>query len=472
MTRYPRDKKGSKWTVKALDAVTPKWKGDTLSDSGGLSGGVRVNSGNVSIVFRYAFKWLGKVCWHYCGTYPTTDIAAIRDERDKARDLVKSGIDPRANKVAVKIEAQAAVEKIIRADEQTRTEAFTVHDLYTVWIKDGVNRSDGNKYIIGSFGKHALPVLGNIELRHLSENHLRDVYRTIIAAGKIATAVELSKDIGQMLRWAEKRKPWRALLIEGNPSELVNIKQLIPKGYTKERKRKLSIEEIHKLQTIFDTTTQNYADSLQKYGTERPLKKESQIALWLCLGTLCRIGELLMTEWKHIDFKNRTWFVPAENAKKIRGISCDQLIYLSDFTLDQFKQLHALTGNKDYAFPARYKDGHICIKTVSKQVGDRQIKFKRRSRKLKCRVENNSLVVGDEKWRPHDLRRTGATLMQKLKVSREVINLCQNHVIGSKVDRVYLLDDYADEKLEAWNKLGDRVEAILSASNVASLKIA
>ena len=62
--------------------------------------------------------------------------------------------------------------------------------------------------------------------------------------------------------------------------------------------------------------------------------------------------------------------------------------------------------------------------------------------------------------------------MQKLKVSREVVNLGQNHVIGSKVDRVYLLDDYADEKRDAWNKLGDRLEAILSASNVVSLKSA
>jgi hypothetical protein len=57
-------------------------------------------------------------------------------------------------------------------------------------------------------------------------------------------------------------------------------------------------------------------------------------------------------------------------------------------------------------------------------------------------------------------------------VARDVINLCQNHVIGSKVDRVYLLDEYADEKLEAWNKLGDRLEAILSTTNVVSLKTA
>ncbi len=471
MTRYPKSGKGTKWTIKELNAVKPEWKGDTLSDGDGLSGEVRF-SGLVSIHFRYAFKWADKVAWHYCGAYPANDMTAIRDERNKARDLVRSGIDPRANKKVVKIEAQAAIVEVIRADEQKRTEALTFNDLYKVWIKDGVNRSDGNKYITQSFGKHAIPPLGNIEVRHLSENHLRDVYRAIIAAGKTATAVELSKDIGQMLRWAEKRKPWRALLIDGNPAELVDIKQLVPNDYTKERKRQLSIEEITKLQTAFAKTAQDYADAPQKYGAERPLKKEAQIALWLCLGTLCRIGELLMSEWKHVNFEQRTWFIPAANTKGERGRKCDQLVYLSDFTLDQFKQLHALTSDSKWAFPARYKDGHICAKTVSKLVGDRQVKFKSRTRKLKCRVESNSLVLGDEEWTPHDLRRTGATLMQKLKISREVVNLCQNHVIGSKVDRVYLLDDYADEKREAWNKLGDRLEAILSASNVVSLKSA
>jgi len=472
MTRFPRGKKGSKWTIKELDAVKAEWKGDTLNDSGGLSGEVRVNSANASIVFRYAFKWQGKVTWHYCGTYPSRDMAAIREERDKARDLIKAGIDPRANKIAARIEAQADVDATIKADEQKRTEALSFNDLYTIWIKDGVSRSDGNKYITQSFDKHALPVLSNIEVRHLTEQHLRKLYRAIIATGKIATAVELSKDIGQMLRWAEKRRPWRALLIDGNPAELVEIEKLVPPDYTKERTRQLSIEEICKLKQIFDDSETSYADAENKRTAERPLKMEAQIALWLCLGTICRIGELLITEWKHVNFEQRTWFIPAANTKGERGRKRGQLVYLSDFTLDQFKQLHALTGDSEWAFPARIKAGHVCEKTVSKQVGDRQVKFKSRTRKLQNRVENNNLVVGDQEWTPHDLRRTGATLMQKLKVSREVINLCLNHVIGSKVDWVYLLDEYADEKRAAWNKLGDRLEAILKATNVVSLKSA
>ena len=368
----------------------------------------------------------------------------------------------------INYQTQQANLKQAKADaaEKYKTEALTFNDLYLVWLRDGVSRSDGNKYIIQSFSKHAIPTLGDIEARKLTEHHLRNAYRAIIETGKIATAVELSKDIRQMLRWAEKRKPWRALLIDGNPSELVEIDKLLPTDYTKERKRLLSIDEIKKLKTAFDTSTQTYADVPKKYGTERPIKKEIQIAMWLCLSTLCRKGELLMTEWKHVDFEESTWFIPAANTKGERGGKRDQLVYLSDFSLDQFRQLHQLSGKTLWAFPAKNNEGHVCIKSASKLIGDRQVQFKSRTKKLKYRVESNSLVLGDEEWTPHDLRRTGATMMQKLKIDRDVINLCQNHVIGTKVDRVYLLDEYADQKREAWHKLGDRIEAILNVENV------
>lgn len=239
MTRYPKAGKGSKWTIKELSAIKPDWKGDIINDTEGLSGEVRIDgSKNCSIVFRYGFKLQGKKVWHYCGSYPTADLADIRSERDKARALVKDGIDPRANKKAERINSQAEIEAVLKNEEIKINEAKTFNDLYLVWIKDGVARADDNKNIIMSFSKHALPTLGQIELRLLTEHHLREVYRKIIADGKTTTAVALAADVGQMLRWAEKRNPWRKLLVDGNPSDLVEIDKLTPEGYTKERKRK------------------------------------------------------------------------------------------------------------------------------------------------------------------------------------------------------------------------------------------
>ena len=462
MTRYPKAGKGNRWTIKELNAVKTDWKGDVLNDGDGLFGEIRLHGYEVSIVFRYAFKWAGKLCWHYCGAYPSIDMAIIRQERDKARELVRSGIDPRIQKVADRIEAQAAVEAVIEAEAKRKAEELTVGDLFLSWIRDGVARADGNKYLLQSFGKHALPKLGSLELRKLTEHDLRGIYRYLIATGRVTTAYELSKDIKQMLKWAEKRKPWRALLIEGNPADLIEINKLLPNDYSRERNRILSEDEIKKLGRTFEDQAKIYQEADKKYGTERPLKKEVQIAMWLCLSTLCRIGELLMTEWKDVDLDAATWRIPASNTKGQRGKKTEQLVYLSNFALSKFKELNALTGDSEWAFPARYKEGFVDLKSASKQIGDRQTQFKKRTKKLACRVENNSLVLGDQEWTPHDLRRTGATQMQKLKVNRDVINLCQNHVIGSKVDKHYLHHDYAEEKRDAWEKLGVWIESVLA----------
>jgi hypothetical protein len=154
-------------------------------------------SENVSIAFRYGCKWQGTKVWHYCGTYPTNDMTVIRDERNKARDLVKAGIDPRANKKVVKIDAQAAIVEAIRANEQKRTEALTFNDLYMAWIKDDVNRSDGNKYITQSFGKYAIPVLAIS--RH-------DIYPRIICG--ICTG-QSSQQARQPLRLSYRRTSGR-----------------------------------------------------------------------------------------------------------------------------------------------------------------------------------------------------------------------------------------------------------------------
>ena len=448
-------------TVKEIESAQPKGKEYKLTVDRCLY--IRVSpSGIKTWLIRYVIDGVQKQCRlpkpfgnSGEGFMSLADAKALNAN---IQSLARQGVDYQSQQDAVRKEKAEKIQK--KAEE-----ALTFNDLYNVWLQDGVSRSDGNKYIKQSFGKHAIPAIGSIEIRQLTEHHLRNIYRNIIKSGKVATAVELSKDVRQMLGWAEKRKPWR-LLIDENPSELVEIKLLVPVGYTKERKRLLSPEEIQKLNFIFSTMKQSYADAQTKSLIERPLKKEVQIAMWLCLSTLCRIGELLMTEWKHVNFDERTWYIPAANTKGEDGKKCEQIVYLSDFALDQFSQLHKLSGHSQWAFPSKDEKKHVCIKSASKQIGDRQVKFKNRTKPLESRVESNSLVLGNEAWTPHDLRRTGATMMQKLKVPRDVINLCQNHVIGSKVDRVYLLDEYADEKREAWQKLGDRIQAIISSENL------
>lgn len=55
-------------------------------------------------------------------------------------------------------------------------------------------------------------------------------------------------------------------------------------------------------------------------------------------------------------------------------------------------------------------------------------------------------------------------MMQALRIPLDIINRYQNHVLqGSKVRRHYLHYGYAQEKKEAWDKLGEKIEIILNS---------
>jgi integrase len=101
------------------------------------------------------------------------------------------------------------------------------------------------------------------------------------------------------------------------------------------------------------------------------------------------------------------------------------------------------------------------------------LSFPRRTKKLQYRVESNSLVLGDKEWTPHDLRRTGATMMQNLlglENSLLITDLCLHHNVVTGSAKHYLFDDYADDMKVAWTKLGNRIESILSSNNVVNFE--
>lgn len=469
MTHYPKSGKGHKWTVAELKAVASAWAGDTLLDGDGLIGTVRwAGTGPATIHFRYAFKRVGKKAWHYCGTWPSSSLDAIRTVRDQARRRLKEGLDPNASRVAERIEERDRVKATLEAETRRRAEDATLSEMVEAWLADGVARKDGNVEIRRSFDKDLLPELGNRSVRSLTEHDLRGVLRSMVGRGVNRMAVNLWRDVKQMFIWAEMRQPWRRLLQEGNPSNLVEIERIVAADYdmSNVRDRVLSPQEIRQLQGIFDRSFAEYLEAPDKRIAARPVQVETQIALWLCLSTTCRIGELLMSRWEHVDLDAGTWFIPQTNVKGSVGKKQDQLVFLSAFALRQFSRLHGLNGKAGWCFPSRDGKQHVCVKSVSKQVGDRQVQFKNR-KDLRNRTNDNTLVVGggvSGEWTPHDLRRTAATMMQALGVNPDVIDRCQNHVLsGSRVRRHYLQHDYADEKREAWKILGSKIESILAA---------
>lgn len=77
-------------------------------------------------------------------------------------------------------------------------------------------------------------------------------------------------------------------------------------------------------------------------------------------------------------------------------------------------------------------------------------------------------------WRLHDLRRTGATGMQRLGVNLQVVEAVLGHISGSRagVVGIYQRHEFADEKRQALDRWAAHVGALVSgeASNVIPMR--
>lgn len=460
-----------RWDPKRLAVIPCEWAGDEIHDGDGLVGEIRVAKNQaVSVRFRYAFKWNNKNTWFQCGTWPKKSLADIRKIRTDAHALLATGVNPTDHKSAEKIANQAEIEETIAQAEIKKNENKTFFDMYSDWIENGVKRKDANAEIKRSFEKDVLPHLRDVPIKALTEQKLRSVLR-LMTERKVGRSTEMRfNDLVQLFNWAKVRQPYRKLLTEGNPMDLVEIKIILPDDFDPDavRERILHPNDIRELRDIFKKMQATYEATTvgKKNGVPRPLKKQNQLALWICLATMCRIGELLKTKWKDVDLVDGIWFVPKENVKGQKGAQKSQTVALSSFAKRQFQELQALTGMTAFCFPNTRKDDHVDLKSISKIVGDCQFMFKDQTKPLKGRRNDNSLVLNggkDGNWTPHDLRRTGSTMLQAMGEDTNMIDRCQNHKIDEPKTRAhYMHYKYRLPKRKIWERLGLEIENILA----------
>ncbi|MBK7766882.1 MAG: site-specific integrase [Sulfuritalea sp.] len=321
---------------------------------------------------------------------------------------------------------------------------ITVTDLFERWAAvELIRRKDGGKEIRRMFRKDVLPALGPLAVEDVRKGHITAVTDALLARGVTRMAKMIFSLIRQMFRYAVNRD-----IIEIEPTAAIRKARI--GGKPTERDRVLNEDEIR---------------ALHRQIPSARLFPTTEAALWLALATGCRIGELLRAEWQHVRLAAREWFIPADNSKNDKP----HTIYLSDFALRHFAALQAINGGSKWCFPNRDDSEHVCVKTVTKQLGDRQrgdaTPMSHRS------PQTNALALPGGKWTPHDLRRTGATLMTALGVLPEVAEKCLNHTEESRVKRTYQRYSYDTEKREAWRLLGERLDLLTrSDDNVVTLK--
>ncbi len=429
-----------KLTVKQLEFLSTDDVGRKLFDGEGLYGRVRAQKAGIVVTFEYRFKQQGKTRTAACGKWPNESLKDIRKLRDAKQALVDTGTDPveqgRAEKLRRQVADAQAVEQHQAELSRITAEAVarrSFKEAMSQWERAELSRrKDGGKESMRAIEKDILPALGDVALVDVKRSMLVEVLDGVVERGARVMANHLFGDLRQFFNFALARE-W----VDVHPLAGLNKEKI--GGRQKERDRYLSEEEIIELKRRLPAAN---------------LLHTTELSIWIMLSTCCRVGELSQARWADLDLEKGVWSIPAGNSKNAK----DHTIYLSDFAKEQFDALKTLTGDSNWCLPARDDLGHVCLKSITKQIKDR-VRDEPLSNRTKATA---SLLLSGGAWTPHDLRRTGATMMGELGVMGEVIERCLNHVEQNKLKRIYQRHELKAEQRDAWRRLGNRVALLLA----------
>jgi integrase len=431
-------------TVLAIQKLQPEAKYKKYNASPGLFVGV-ASSGEKTFIVRYSVN--GKqIDYRLPKPFgPKSDAGhiSLMDARAKAaeiRAMGKQGIN-----YELKLEADAR--EAAAQSAQQHAENATVTDLYDAWFAT-TRRKDGGADLARMYRRDILPVIGTKPLRVLEEGDIKSLLQPIAATGTNRKAVVLLNNLKQMFGWANGRRPWKLLV--DDPTCNLRPDDITQSDYEEtERDRVLSHDEIKAL--------------VRKLPAAQ-LVKPTELSIWIVLSCCTRIGETVMAEWEHIDLGAGTWHIPEANTK---GKAPEHTVYLSHFAVRQFIALKAITGASRWCFPNDSDTDHLNVKAPTKQIGDRQAALRDAKSLTKRSKKPDSLVLSAEKWTPHDLRRTGATLLQSLGVEQHIIERMTNHAEQNRMQRIYQRFDYAAEQRDGWARLGNLLDSLVTEQAAA-----
>jgi integrase len=265
---------------------------------------------------------------------------------------------------------------------------------------------------------------GDAKARDVTRRQLIAFLDSIVERGAPVSANRVHALLVQLFTWATAKD-----LIPASP--MVGVER--PGGEERPRQRVLTADEIKAVWSKLDT-----AD----------MAEPTRLALKLLLVTGQRRGELTFAHWSHFDLEGKLWTIPAELLKTSHARRSEpepHAVPLSPLAIELLEKLRALTGEGAYVLPAR---------------ADKRKDRSYSERVLSRAVRENENHFGIDRWTPHDLRRTAASFMTKLKVPRLHVEKVLNHSTGD-IAEVYDRHDYLPEKRAALEKWGEHLQAII-----------
>ncbi|HHG7068691.1 tyrosine-type recombinase/integrase [Klebsiella pneumoniae] len=276
---------------------------------------------NGSKYWRLQYRFGGKQKMLALGVYPEVSLADARARRDEARKLLANSIDPGDKKKNDKVEQEEA-----RTFEQL---AIEWHATNKKWSEEHSRR------VLKSLEDNLFPAIGKRNIAELKTRDLLAPIKAVEMSGRLEIASRLQQRTTAIMRYAVQSG-----LLDYNPAQ-----EMAGAVASSNRQHRPALE------------LRRTPDLLQRIDsyTGRPL---TRLAVELTLLVFIRSSELRFARWSEIDFETSMWTIPAER-EAIEGIKHSQrgskmrtphLVPLSRQALAILKQVHKLSGDRDFVF--------------------------------------------------------------------------------------------------------------------------
>lgn len=304
-------------------------------------------------------------------------LAEARDERNKARALVKQGINPAHNR---------QLERIKREQES----ATTFEAVAREWLalKDWEEVTKARR--LNMLTRVVFPKIGALPVKSITPAHILDVLNTSAKKNGLTVAAEAKRSMSGVFELAVS-----TLRAEADP--VYPVRKALPANKT-QHKRPLAVNEIGQL-----------LRDVEGHGG----RHETITAFRLMWLTLCRPSEAVEARWGEFELDAAIWRIPAERMKKRK----EHVIPLPTQAVEMLRALQGVTGRHTHLFPHRDDK-------AKPMVG------------ASLRTMLNALGWGT-KYSPHATRTTGSTRLNELGFASDWIERQLAHVEPNAVRRTY-----------------------------------
>lgn len=297
----------------------PSGKAFKLTDGGGLH--LYVSAAG-SKLWRYRYEYAGKERLLSIGAYPAISLAEARLARDRAREMLRDGLDPSTEKRQKRFVAQIDAENTFEAVAREWHEVNAV-----AWDPDHAEE------VLRSLERDAFPVIGAKPVTKIESLDVLNVLRAIEARGAADTARRVRQRISAVFVFAIAQS--RATT---DPAASV-LKAMAPvvKG------RMPAITDLKKAQQILRDVDDN------------PGFPVTKLAIRLLALTAVRPGVIATTPWSELPAGADLWVIPSERMKLRRQYkgddSRDHLVPLSRQAQETIEAVRTITGRGQLVFP-------------------------------------------------------------------------------------------------------------------------